>query len=122
MNRTPIPKKRKTLRAIHSERTGSHKRERLYGAAKAKRRAEIFERAGGRCEELIEVRTMFPTHDCISYFRCRNRATEWSHIKHGPRKCDCMACGIASCTECHKRRHNGGNGKPCPAKPKMEAK
>ena len=114
-----IPTKRARPRVVHSERTahlnGGHKRVRLYGSARDKRRAEVFERAGGRCEEMIPV----ADNGDLSWgrVRCLNRATEWSHSKHGARKCDCYsptakgACSIASCTECHQKRHNCG-GKP----------
>ena len=115
----PNPK-RTTPRRIHSERSGGHQRIRLYGAAREKRRAEIFERAGGRCEEQVwNVQGMQGVYQW-GFYRCRNYATEWSHKRHGANKCDCMDCGIASCRECHARRHN--NPKPCPRKPKMEAK
>ena len=89
---------------IHPERSGGHKRERLHGTAREKRRAEIFERAGGRCEEIEHLGFGYGK-------RCGRPATEWSHKQHGPRKCDCMDCGIASCSACHRKRHNAG-GKP----------
>ena len=114
----PNPK-RATPRVIHSERTEhitGHRRIRLkmFSAAWHKRRAEIFERAGGRCEEEIR-RFVYATSGDNYYqrYRCANRATEWSHKRHGANKCDCMDCGIASCRECHARRHNP---KPCPRK------
>jgi len=129
MNRyARIPRKRKTPRAVHSERTEhvtGHKRVRLYGKAREQRRAEIFARAGGRCEEIIEIRfTGVLGYPSSNFMRCPNRATEWSHIKHGPRKCDCLSpnCNIASCHECHVKRHAGGNGKPCPKKEIVHAK
>lgn len=118
------PVKRKTPRAVHSERTAhitGHRRIRLYGKAREQRRAEIFARAEGRCEERIEI-GHFEGEDGNPFLpvfkRCPNSPTEWSHKKHGARKCDCMECGIASCTECHKKRHNAG-GKPVPRKPKI---
>jgi len=129
----PNPK-RKTPRAVHSERTahlnGGHKRVRLYGAERMKRRDEIFARAGGRCEEMVVVATwgdpfieaIFGPNTFRAVIRCPNRATQWSHAKHAARKCDCYsptsigACSIASCDGCHERRHAGGNGKPCPKK------
>src|ERR1051325_3906160 len=103
MRRKRINPKRKTPRVIHPERTAhitGHKRERLHGEARSKRRAEIFERAGGRCEELIgEPLSTVPTKDGVMVikFRCNRPATEWSHKRHGANKCDCMQCGIASC-------------------------
>lgn len=111
--------KRKTPRAVHSERTahlnGGHKRVRLYGAERMKRRAEIFARAGRYCEEIIRC----PLPECNEggvpwhVYRCPNPPTEWSHAKHGSNKCDCTnpACNWASCTDCHRKRHNCG-GKP----------
>ena len=124
MNRyARIPRKRKTPRAVHSERTEhvtGHKRVRLYGKAREQRRAEIFARAGHYCEEIIRC----PLPECNEggkawhVYRCPNKPTEWSHMRHGPHKCDCLECGIASCTECHRRRHQP---KACPPKPKREA-
>ena len=121
--RKPIPKKRKTPRNIHSERSGGHLRVRLHGKAREARRAEIFARAGNYCEEIIRC----PLPECNEggkawhVYRCPNPATEWSHARHGSNKCDCLdpRCSIASCTDCHKRRHAGGNGKPCPRKAKV---
>ena len=111
-----------TIRTTRTKprRTGmcmGHKRERLKGDAKTKRREEIFRRAGGMCEEII--RCKLPECNvgsrCYHVYRCPNRATEWSHLRHGANKCDHMNCGIASCHECHVKRHNAG-GKPCPKK------
>ena len=122
--RTKPPAKRKTPRAVHSERTAhitGHKRIRLYGNAREQRRAEIFARAGGRCEEMVwSVQGMAGNYKW-GFYPCRNYATEWSHLKHGPNKCDCLdpKCSIASCTECHRRRHAGG--KPVPRKPKVSS-
>lgn len=112
-----IPRQRSKPRVIHPERSGGHKRERLYGKARERRRADIFERAGGRCEDTIH--TIAFGEGCMVDVRCTNRATEWSNMRHGANKCDCMECGIASCHECHVKRHNS-NGKPCPSKPRME--
>ena len=119
-----VKPKRETPRAIHSERSGGeHKRVRLYGKAREARRAEVFERAGGRCEEIITVQRNVSWNRWHPYFvptqeRCPNRATEWSHRKHAANKCDCFSpdCSIASCHACHVKRHAGGNGKPCPKK------
>jgi hypothetical protein len=115
-----VKPKRETPRVIHSERSGGkHKRVRLHGAARDKRRAEVFERAGGRCEEQLTSHALSsPGHWAVITSRCPNRATEWSHMRHGSNKCDCLdpRCNIASCHECHVRRHAGGNGKPCPKK------
>jgi hypothetical protein len=120
IQRTPTRRKRKTPRVIHSERSGlGHKRERLHGKAKTFRRMELFERSRGRCED------EWP-EDCpeYMYIRCSRRINsgtydpsynphgmEWSHNRHAANKCDCMACGIASCHDCHVKRHNAG-GKP----------
>lgn len=113
--RKRIPPKRKTPRTIHPERSGGHLRVRLHGAARQKRRAEIFDRAGGMCEDWLATAVLDINDEHRLYgIRCHNRATEWSHKKHGARKCDCMDCGIASCAECHRKRHNP---KPCPKKP-----
>lgn len=127
--RTRIPRKRSKPRAVHSERTAhitGHKRVRLHGAARDKRRAEVFERAGGRCEELKAL--TYSRVDGLPEIvvRCSNRATQWSHKRHAANKCDCYsptaqgACSIASCDECHKKRHNAG-GKPCPKKERAHA-
>jgi len=125
MRRTRLKPRRATPRVVHSERTAhitGHKRVRLYGAERDKRRAEVFQRAGGRCEEM---RTSYVTHyeatppySIFEPVRCPNRATEWSHMRHGANKCDCLdpRCNIASCSTCHAKRHNSG-GKPCPPKP-----
>lgn len=115
--RTPIRRKRYTPRVVHSERTAhitGHKRVRLYGKAREQRRTEIFERAGGRCEEIWGF-VALPTSEgpLILSARCKNPATEWSHKRHGSNKCDCLECGIASCSECHRRRHQP---KACPKK------
>jgi hypothetical protein len=117
-----VKPKRETPRVIHSERSGGkHKRVRLHGKAREARRAEVFERAGGRCEEIIEA-TLAAFPWCPVTVRCPNRATEWSHKKHAANKCDCLSpdCNIASCHECHVKRHNAG-GKPCPKKEKVHA-
>lgn len=88
-------------------------REELRGADKNKRRAEIFERAGGRCEEILAV-SFIPV---LITRRCPNLATEWSHKPcihigigngHGRGfKCDSISCGIASCKSCHQKFHGG---------------
>jgi len=109
----PPRKKRSKPRAVHSERSGlEHKRIRLYGAARAKRREEIFARAGGKCEDLVPYRRFWFNGE-IEYGRCNNRATEWSHARHAANKCDCLdpKCSIASCKDCHDKRHNP---KACP--------
>lgn len=120
--RTPIPRKRKRPRAVHSERTAhitGHQRVVLPKGSKAReqRRAEIFARAGGRCEERVTYYGPFEGQTFMG--RCMNKATEWSHARHGANKCDCLdpKCSIASCTECHRKRHAGG--KPVPRKPKV---
>lgn len=123
--RVPISKKRARPRVVHSERTAhivGHERVRLYGKAREARRAEIFERAGGRCEEIIYC-TMPECQPARLYhnWKCTKLATEWSHARHGANQCDCYsptsvgACSIASCSECHRKRHNSG-GKPVPRK------
>ena len=124
MNRyARIPRKRSTPRVIHPERSGGHLRVRLHGKAREKRRAEVFERAGGRCEEMLLALSL---PEAIAFgsltYRCNNKATEWSHMRHGSNKCDCLdpLCNIASCTECHRKRHNAG-GKPVPKKEKVYA-
>jgi hypothetical protein len=118
-----IPTKRARPRVIHSERTAhiaGHKRVRLTRKSDIdKRRAEVFERAGGRCEEWIVIGPDYVEGfgACNKMKRCPNRATQWSHAKHAARKCDCYsptaagACSIASCEDCHTKRHNCG-GKP----------
>jgi hypothetical protein len=110
-----VKPKRETPRVIHSERSGGkHKRVRLHGAARDKRRAEVFERAGGRCEERTTYFSWIPgVGEALISDRCPRPATEWSHKKHAANKCDCFSsdCNIASCHECHVRRHNCG-GKP----------
>jgi hypothetical protein len=117
-----IPTKRARPRVVHSERTDhitGHKRVRLRGVARDKRRVEVFERAGGRCEERISWKGwIHGAGEVLVSDRCPNRATEWSHMRHGSNKCDCLSpkCNIASCHECHVKRHNAG-GKPCPKKP-----
>ena len=121
--RTRIPKKRSKPRVVHSERTAhitGHKRVRLYGKAREQRRAEIFARAGGRCEERIPHRLYNGFYFMDTTRQCGRPATEWSHMRHGAHKCDCLSpkCSIASCEECHKKRHNAG-GKPCPKKPSL---
>jgi len=108
------PKCRKPRRK-RPELFGSVHGIRLYGAERSARRAEIFERSGGRCEEKRVLPSNWPPYD----HRCNQPITwesmEWSHKRHGCNKCDCMECGIASCADCHRKRHAGGNGKPCPA-------
>lgn len=115
--KTRINPKRKTPRVIHPERSDTfHKRVRLYGEARSKRRAEVFARAKGRCEEQVKVKLFEGVVvEAFEIRRCHRRATQWSHMKHGARKCDCLDpnCNIASCDECHDKRHNAG-GKPCP--------
>ncbi len=123
--RKRIPTKRATPRVIHPERSGGHHRVRLHGKAREQRRAEVFERAGGRCEEKYPAMVPSIGGDLNGEWmivRCPNRATEWSHIRHGSNKCDCFSpdCNIASCHECHRKRHAGGNGKPCPPKVKQD--
>jgi hypothetical protein len=123
--RKPVPRKRRKPRVVHSERTAhitGHKRVRLTRKADIdKRRAEVFERAGGRCEEILPaIVAPFSRKTLMAARRCPNRATEWSHKKHAANKCDCLSpdCNIASCHECHIKRHNAG-GKPCPKKEKV---
>jgi hypothetical protein len=120
----PNPKRAKP-RAVHSERTahlnGGHNRVRLYGPAREKRRAEIFARAGGRCEETFHEIVPSIGGDLNGEWmlvRCPNRATQWSHKKHSANKCDCLdpKCSIASCDGCHERRHHP---KACPKKEKV---
>ena len=134
--RTRIPRKRATPRNIHPERSGSHRIRLRTRAEKEARRRELFERSDGRCEDLIgDPITSVQTQEGIValYFRCNRRINikaydpafnpqgmEWSHRRHGSNKCDCMDCGIASCHECHVKRHNCG-GKPCPKKVKVSA-
>lgn len=113
-----IPAKRAVPRVIHPERSNpvdGHIRERLTGKAREKRRAEIFERAGRYCEEIIRCQLPECNEGGKAWhtFRCPNPPTEWSHKKHGARKCDCLDCGIASCRECHNRKHRP---KACPKK------
>lgn len=129
--KTRMKAKRDKPRRTRSELFFGHKRERLHGAARSARRAEIFERAGGRCEEQVIVSWVTtgytihgdygstPVYEHIPIReRCPNRATEWSHKRHGSNKCDCYsptakdACSIASCSDCHRKRHAGGAGKP----------
>lgn len=110
--RKPIPRRSKRKSRIYPDG-----REELRGADKSNRHDEIFERAGGRCEEIKKYRLqpfcMSPSFKVER--RCNAPATEWSHkpcihIKvgngHGRGfKCDAMSCGIASCRECHKKAH-----------------
>lgn len=118
--RTRIPKRRQKPRVIHPERSGGHLRLRLYGKARSERRREIFERSQGRCEAMrnfIVPEVLWHIYGASLISRCNRAITwdlmEWSHNRHGANKCDCLDCGIASCKECHARRHNP---KPCPKK------
>ena len=114
-----------------------HKAVTLRGSAKKARRRELFERSAGKCEDNANqdkvclkilgkapegntcLQTPGTCESCPEWHsrRCERPITwdsmEWSHLHHGANKCDCMACGIASCKECHRRRHNP---KPCPPK------
>lgn len=114
--RKPIRKRRSKPRRVIG-------REKLYGKAKEARRREIFERSGGRCEE-SQVLCEFPTWSIENgvvmrnvVLRCNRPITwesmEWSHNRHGANKDDSMSGGIASCRECHDRRHHP---KACPPK------
>lgn len=88
----------------------------LYGDDKIAMRARIFERAGGRCEEMV-FRPYAVRGDSVRFtdMRCPNAATEWSHrpcvhIKvgsgHGQGfKCDSDLCGAAECERCHRNSH-----------------
>ena len=92
-------------------------------ADKSDLRLKAFERSGGHCEEIVRC----PLPECnergIAWhtFRCFKPITlesmHLSHRKHGPRRDDTLKSVIASCEECHVKRHNAG-GKPCPPKPK----
>lgn len=107
-----IPKRRLKPRRKRPELFSGHQAVTLPKEEKAKRRAEIFARAGGRCQELVPVRDY---EGYVLYWkRCYRRATDWSHKKHASKKCDCMDCGTDSCHECHMKRHAGG--KPVPRK------
>lgn len=88
----------------------------LYGADKSAQREKIFERAGGMCEEIIYCK-LSECQPAKKYhnWHCPNPATEWSHNRHGSNKCDCLKCGIASCTQCHRRKHSSGKETPCPS-------
>lgn len=118
MKRTRIKPRHKPRRK-RPELFGGHGI-RLRGKAKTERRRDIFERSGGRCEQMIPLRYNTCLHFGLpigTTERCWKRITwdsmEWSHNRHAANKCDCMECGIASCKECHARRHNP---KPCPRK------
>lgn len=87
----------------------------LYGADKEAMRERIFERADGRCEEVRLVPFIGRYVKTPVLSRCPNPATEWSHNRHGSNKCDCLKCGIASCTDCHRRKHSTGKETPCPS-------
>lgn len=114
----PFPVRRKSRKPrkdaghkIGRPAPGEHGGPLLSGKARSDRRAEIFERAYGQCEE------WFPFPDVPgSETRCPNLATEWSHRQHGANKCDCYspdakgACSIASCSDCHQ---NGRHGSKC---------
>lgn len=118
-----IPKKRSKPRRKRPSLFGHDHGLRLRGKAKEKQRRAIFARSGGYCEEMVQV----PDSVCELLnlvgvdlrARCMKRITwesmEWSHNRHAANKCDCLQCGIASCRECHARKHNSG-GKPCPKK------
>jgi hypothetical protein len=88
-------------------------RVKLYGADKEAMRERIFKRAGDRCEEKVIGRRFADGGKWM--VRCPNPATQWSHNRHGSNKCDCLKCGIASCTDCHRRKHNTGKETPCPS-------
>lgn len=92
----------------------------LYGADKEAMRAQIFERAGGRCEgvEVVKQWCQDPYRAPVlleSEEFCGAPATEWSHkpcvhIKvgsgHGQGfKCDSELCGAAECERCHRKSH-----------------
>ena len=118
-----VPAKRLKPRRVRTMCSKGHPRERLSGEARTARRREIFERANGRCEEVISWSTETQAsygngtygHVIAHHFktRCQNKATEWSHFRHGANKCDHLNCGIASCKACHDRRHRP---KACPPK------
>lgn len=79
----------------------------LFGKDKSAMRERIFERAGGRCEDQVKLEygvEGMPQHT-VPFVRCTRAATEWSHLRHGPNKTDELTGGIASCSECHRRRH-----------------
>lgn len=110
--RKPIPKraskpKRKRPGLAEFAHLGGHGI-RLHGKARSQRRLEIFTRAGWRCETYLMNRG-----DLSSLARCPNPATEWSHRRHGPHKCDCLdpRCSIASCADCHQKIHSLKSGK-----------
>jgi len=110
-------RRRSKPRRRRPELNGGHC-ETLRGAAKQSRRWALFERSGGRCEEMLQ----FTRYACLPgslelaraagtmFIRCNATITwesmEWSHKRHGIHRCDCMECGIASCRACHARRHN----------------
>lgn len=105
-SRKPIRKRRSKPRRVLG-------REKLYGKAKEARRREIFERSGGFCEQGWQK----PNGLVMVAWRCNRPITwesmEWSHDRHGANKDDSLEGGIASCKECHQRRHNP---KACPTK------
>lgn len=94
----------------------------LRGKDKEELRREVFRRSGGFCEEIVRCQLPECNEGGKAWhtYRCGQliswETMELSHLKHGPRRSDTPEDTIASCKECHARRHNAG-GKPVARKP-----
>lgn len=115
----PFAKKRPRPKRWKPRRT---KEERLHGAAKTARRREIFERSGGYCEAERMVpmsQRIFHGQALTGLVRCNRiidwETMHWGHKKHGARKSDALADGLAMCEECHLV--NQHNPKSCKRRP-----
>lgn len=126
MRRTPLQSRTRLQRKTRLRPVSAKKKRdmvfkdgRVRLANKTELRRKAFARSGGFCEEIIRCPLPECNEDgkCWHTFYCHKPITwhtmELSHLKHGPRRDDTLEGVIASCRECHARRHNP---KPCPKK------
>ena len=99
---------------------------RTYLQNKTELRQRVFERSGGRCEDMIEnMLTVEGFGNVPQYLTCNAPITwesmELSHLRHGIHRDDSERGTIASCKECHRKRHASAKVPRRPGK-KMNSK
>lgn len=119
MKRNPFQPK---YRAKKPKTDKEFKDGRIRLADKGELREKVFERSGGKCEEvipdsdIIAKRLWFPEQ-----WRCNAPITlqsmELSHKRHGCHRDDTAASTIASCKECHRVKHASRGIPRRPGKP-----
>ena len=97
---------------------------RTYLQNKTELRQRVFERSGGRCEDIHDLINMDANH-VYAKMRCNAPITwesmELSHLRHGIHRDDSERGTIASCKDCHRKRHASAKVPRRPGK-KMNSK